>query len=348
LQATAKHLCFKDAALTTQELAAAEEEGKTIAMMFTLLQEQHKAQLKSMAAANEQAMDTMFECMNALIAGQGKAPNKVTAPITNSNTGRSPSTTNHNKKRCANCRKLVFHKPETCYKLKTNASKCYPEWKTSKNASALVWQGLGTSNNCISLVADNLEKNPANKNNNYWSPLSCLVKEQEDKEVEHTSAYHLQPAVTEFQPSMLQNKIAAKWKRKLKNRSGILDTGCTLGAGAKRKAIIFFRDTGLPSNKVFMLPDKMRKIKSTNKMHLKNNLRPKASKMNIVPNLHSTLISVPKMADAGYIVVFDKKEARIYDATITIVLATKDPILVAPRCQDTGLWKLDLDYKVLG
>jgi hypothetical protein len=32
----------------------------------------------------------------------------------------------------------------------------------------------------------------------------------------------------------------------------------------------------------------------------------------------------------------------------TIVSATKDPILVAPRCQDTGLWKLDLDYGVLG
>jgi hypothetical protein len=28
--------------------------------------------------------------------------------------------------------------------------------------------------------------------------------------------------------------------------------------------------------------------------------------MNIVPNLHSTLISMPKMADHGYIAVFDK------------------------------------------
>ncbi len=43
LQANAKHLQFKDAALTAQELAAAEEEGKTIAMMFALLQDQHKA-----------------------------------------------------------------------------------------------------------------------------------------------------------------------------------------------------------------------------------------------------------------------------------------------------------------
>jgi hypothetical protein len=32
----------------------------------------------------------------------------------------------------------------------------------------------------------------------------------------------------------------------------------------------------------------------------------------------------------------------------TIVSASKDPILIAPRCQDTGLWKLDLDYEALG
>ncbi len=70
--------------------------------------------------------------------------------------------------------------------------------------------------------------------------------------------------------------------------------------------------------------------------------------MNIVPNLHSTLLSIPKMADADYIAVFDKKEARIYNAMTTIVSASKDPILVAPRRQDTGLWKLDLDYEVLG
>jgi hypothetical protein len=161
-------------------------------------------------------------------------------------------------------------------------------------------------NNCISLIADNLVKTPANKNNNYWFLLSCLVKEQEGKEVEHTSANLLLPAVTDFQPSKLQNKIAANWKRKLKNRSGILDTGCTLGAGAEHNANCF-HDTSLPSKKVFMLPDKT-KIKASNKMRLKHNLRPKASKMNIVPNLHSTLISVPKMADADYIAVFDKKK----------------------------------------
>jgi hypothetical protein len=72
--------------------------------------------------------------------------------------------------------------------------------------------------------------------------------------------------------------------------------------------------------------------------------------MNIVPNLHSTLISVPKMADHGYIAVFDKNEARIYDWTTTTIMALEEPIIVAPRCEDMGLWKmeLDLDFEILG
>ncbi len=96
-----------------------------------------------------------------------------------------------------------------------------------------------------------------------------------------------------------------------------------------------------------MLPDKT-KIKATNKMQLKHNLWLKASKINIVPNLHSMLISVPKMADADYIVAFDKNEARIDDATTAIMSASKDPLLVAPHCQDTRMWRFDLDYIVLG
>jgi hypothetical protein len=60
-QAMAKQSRFKDAALTTQEQVAAEEEGKASAMMFALLQEQHKTQLEAMATANQKAMEAMFE-----------------------------------------------------------------------------------------------------------------------------------------------------------------------------------------------------------------------------------------------------------------------------------------------
>ncbi len=99
----------------------------------------------------------------------------------------------------------------------------------------------------------------------------------------------------------------------------ILDTGCTSGAGAQQD-IDCFNDTGEPSSKVFMLPNKT-KIRATKKMTLQHNLRGKAGEMNIIPNLHSTLISVPKMADHDYIAVFDKKEARIYDGTTTKISA---------------------------
>jgi hypothetical protein len=68
--------------------------------------------------------------------------------------------------------------------------------------------------------------------------------------------------------------------------------------------------------------------------------------MNVVPGLHSTLVSIPKIANVDYIAVFDKHKATIYDATTTTKTALANPIIVAPRCQTTGLWKLDLDTAV--
>ncbi len=110
-----------------------------------------------------------------------------------------------------------------------------------------------------------------------------------------------------------------------------------------------FHDTGLPSKKVFMLLDTS-KIKATKKMQLRHDLRAGAGKMNIVPNLHLTLISVPMMADHRYIEVFDKTEARIYNGTTTTITMSGEPLIVAPWCNVTGLWKmeLDLDYEILG
>ncbi len=124
--------------------------------------------------------------------------------------------------------------------------------------------------------------------------------------------------------------------------------GCTSGAGAEMD-MDSFHDTGSPSKKVFMLPDKS-KIPATKIMRLRHNLQEGAGEMNIVPNLHSTLISVPKMAEHGYIAVFNKTEAKIYDGTTTTITASGEPIITALRCNETSLWKmnLDLDYEILG
>jgi hypothetical protein len=167
-------------------------------------------------------------------------------------------------------------------------------------------------------------------------------------EIGHLNVDHFLSITTDTSKPTTKNKIAEKWKRKIANRTGILDTGCTSGAGAEMDMELF-HDTGLPSKKVFMLPDKT-KIPATKMMRLKHNLQAGAGEMNIVPNLHSSLISVPKMAEHGYIAVFDKKEARIYDGTTTTIMTSGEPIIVAPRCDETGLWKmnLDLDYEILG
>ncbi len=58
---TAKQSRFKEAALLAQETAAAEEEGKTQAMLFAMLQEQHDKQMETMAATNKANMDAMME-----------------------------------------------------------------------------------------------------------------------------------------------------------------------------------------------------------------------------------------------------------------------------------------------
>ncbi len=91
LQATAKQSRFKDAALTAQEQVAAEEEGEASAMMFALLQEQHKTQLKAMAMANQKAMEAMFEQINAIVGGQCKAVDKENTPPAAGNTGKAPA-----------------------------------------------------------------------------------------------------------------------------------------------------------------------------------------------------------------------------------------------------------------
>jgi hypothetical protein len=90
-----------------------------------------------------------------------------------------------------------------------------------------------------------------------------------------------------------------------------------------------------------MLPDKCTN-KATKKMCLKHKLRPAAREMNIVSGLHSTRVSVPKLADAGYTTVLAKKGAVIYDDHTTTITADKSPVLEANRCDLTGLRKLPL------
>jgi hypothetical protein len=129
------------------------------------------------------------------------------------------------------------------------------------------------------------------------------------------------------------NKTVAHCEQKMENRreqkTGILDTGATSGAAPEEDKEAF-KETVMNSNKTFMFPDK-RTRSAMEKMHLKHKhkLCETAKKISIVSGLHSTLISVPKLADADYITVFKKDKATIYNATTTSILTTLPPVLKA-------------------
>ncbi len=75
---TAKQSCFKEAVLLAQVTAAVEDECKSQAMLFALLQEQHNKQIAAMTATNKANMDAMMERMNALVTGgAGRHPAQI-------------------------------------------------------------------------------------------------------------------------------------------------------------------------------------------------------------------------------------------------------------------------------
>jgi hypothetical protein len=137
----AKQLYFKEAALLTQETAAAEDKGKSQAMLFAMLQEQHDRQIAAMTATNKANLDAMMERMNALVTGGvGRHPthqDKESTPIV----GNSPPTltgsgTTQTKKpkrckcMCLHCKMFVLHKLKNCVELKANKDKRWPGWKS--------------------------------------------------------------------------------------------------------------------------------------------------------------------------------------------------------------------------
>ena len=119
---------------------------------------------------------------------------------------------------------------------------------------------------------------------------------------------------------------------KLQQSQEILDSGGTSGAAGEEDKYGLI-DTCQPSHKTFMFLNKTMQ-KATKLMKLKHKLRASAAEMNIIPGLHSPLVSVPKMADGGYTTVFDKKEVRVYNATTTTIVASKPPILKVKRCEE--------------
>ena len=92
---------------------------------------------------------------------------------------------------------------------------------------------------------------------------------------------------------------------------GIYDCAATSGVAA----VADIKDlvpTGKQSNKVFIIPNS-EAMPATEMYKLGYELRDPATEMNVVPGVHSSLISACKFADADYITVLEKNGLKIYD-----------------------------------
>jgi hypothetical protein len=149
-------------------------------------------------------------------------------------------------------------------------------------------------------------------------------------------------AIADGQPT---NRVAVHWAQNLANRKARRYAFLDLGATSRAAPEEHKQDldiTGKMSRKTFMFPDG-RTGKATKKTFLKHNLRIAAQEIIIVPGLHSALVSVHKLADAGYMTVLTKNGAAIYNDNTTAITASNLPILESDWCQHTGMWRLNLD-----
>ena len=114
--------------------------------------------------------------------------------------------------------------------------------------------------------------------------------------------------------------------------------------GAPRN-LAAFRGPSRPSGKTFREPTG-KEASAKEKRKLPWDLREPATDVHIIPGAHTTLVSLCKFADAGYVTVLDKESAKIYDGEKAIIKVTEEAILKAYRGK-SGLWRIPLKHNVV-
>lgn len=154
---------------------------------------------------------------------------------------------------------------------------------------------------------------------NYWSPLTCLVEEQDNDDYRYIQME--------------------------KQSTGIYDTGATTTVGAEEDEAEF-DETGQTSDKVYVMPMKD-EASATKLMKLKRNeLRDKAKEVNLLPGVHSTLVSGVKLADEDYVTITDKNKVAVFDGRKVTIKVTERAVIEGYRDRKTGLWRIPLRSKV--
>jgi hypothetical protein len=148
---------------------------------------------------------------------------------------------------------------------------------------------------------------------NYYYPLSdptppdCQVKEQTPNQKE---------AINKFFESAIKRGVLNGTIPSI-----IVDSAATSNVGATRDQSSFV-PTGRSSNKIFQLPNGTQTA-ADSISELPFDIGQLVKDIHLIPSItKSSLLSIPKTADAGYITVFDDQEINIYDARDTKILIT--------------------------
>ena len=133
-----------------------------------------------------------------------------------------------------------------------------------------------------------------------------------------------------------------------KEPTGIYDIGATSGVGALEDAN-YFISTVKNSNKCFVIPN-IDTMSENEIMKLAHELRDPENKVDIVPGVHSTMISGVKFADADYVTILDKEGINIYDGKTTKITISEKAVLSGYHIEE-GLWLIwrwELNQKCIG
>ena len=193
------------------------------------------------------------------------------------------------------------------------------------------WTPLAASSHDTRRVRFTLPPHHRTTNSKQWR-LACTNKPTHTiHPLKHTGTINIHSTSTHMSPRTIKEGI-----NNGSIPSAVSDTGATSTAGTLHDP---FTHSNTRSTKIFMLPTGTTTA-ATIQAQLLLNVRPPANTVDIVPNLHQTLLSGSKFADANYTAVYDKHEVNFYDsATINI---TERAVLTGYRCPRTGLWRIPL------
>ncbi len=144
------------------------------------------------------------------------------------------------------------------------------------------------------------------------APPTCQVDKQDDDPVEQVNN------INELKQGVLDGSIP----------SAVANSGATLSVGTKRdRKRNAFVATGCQSDKAFRMPNS--EVEEASDMdEFQHDVRHPAKDVHIVPGIkRDSLLSIPKFADANYVVIFNKDEVNISDANKTKIIVSRSAIL---------------------